>query len=129
MPTGAGRFDRTLTELLPRFCLACLELILTDALWIGLDCCLLAAVYGSSWRRPAPHVEVRGWPDVYVKSGSRVELQCQLSDVLDEPPFIFWYFDGQRLVDDDQVTVQPFLFLRFVRSGSICFSKPPGHEK
>ena len=40
----------------------------------------------------APQVEIKGSPEIYVNSGShQVELQCLLTDVLEEPPFIFWY--------------------------------------
>lgn len=52
-------------------------------------------------------MEIRGSPDIYVKSGSRVELQCILSDVLEEPPFIFWYYEDRRLIIADADTAEP----------------------
>ena len=52
-------------------------------------------------------MEIRGSPDIYVKSGSRVELQCILSDVLEEPPFIFWYYEDRRLIIADADAAEP----------------------
>ena len=50
--------------------------------------------YISSVQNAAPRVEIKGSPEIYVNSGSyQVELQCLLTDVLEEPPFIFWYSD------------------------------------
>ena len=45
-------------------------------------------------------MEIKGAPDIYVDSGSQVELVCLLTDVLEEPPFIFWYYGDERLVMD-----------------------------
>lgn len=47
-----------------------------------------------------PQVEIKGAPDIYVNSGSQVELVCLLTDVLEEPPFIFWHYGDERLVMD-----------------------------
>jgi len=47
-----------------------------------------------------PQVEIKGAPDIYVNSGSQVEIVCLLSDVLEEPPFIFWHYGDERLVMD-----------------------------
>ena len=49
----------------------------------------------------APQVEIKGSPDIYVNSGSQVELLCLLTDVLEEPPFIFWHYEDERLLIDN----------------------------
>lgn len=53
-------------------------------------------------------MEIKGSPEIYVNSGCyQVELQCLLTDVLEEPPFIFWYRDNQRLQTDSALDVTP----------------------
>jgi len=54
----------------------------------------------------SPQVEIKGAPDVYVNSGSQVELVCLLTDVLEEPPFIFWYYGDERLMMDSAADAQ-----------------------
>ncbi|KAK8739899.1 hypothetical protein OTU49_003253, partial [Cherax quadricarinatus] len=36
--------------------------------------------------------------DLYVKSGSTVNIKCVISDALEEPTYIFWYHDDRRVL-------------------------------
>jgi hypothetical protein len=37
-----------------------------------------------------------------VKAGSTVNLKCVITQSLEEPAYIFWYHDGQRVLDYDR---------------------------
>ena len=45
-----------------------------------------------------PSVRILGDKEIYVKSGSAVTLRCLISNCLEEPSFVFWYFtpEGKR---------------------------------
>lgn len=43
-----------------------------------------------------------GDSDIYVKAGSTVNLKCVITQSLEEPAYIFWYHDGQRVLDYDR---------------------------
>ena len=48
-----------------------------------------------------PSVKILGDKEVYVKSGSSVSLRCLISNCLEEPSYVFWYFGGNyRILDD-----------------------------
>ncbi|XP_073978156.1 uncharacterized protein isoform X2 [Rhodnius prolixus] len=49
-----------------------------------------------------PKVEILGETDIYVKAGSTVNLKCVITQSLEEPAYIFWYHDGQRVLDYDR---------------------------
>ncbi|XP_045133839.1 zwei Ig domain protein zig-8-like [Portunus trituberculatus] len=56
-----------------------------------------------------PTVSITGKSDIYVKSGSTVNIQCVITDALEEPTYIFWYHGNRRVVgtnsDSYQLTV------------------------
>lgn len=37
-----------------------------------------------------------------MKAGSTVNLKCVITQSLEEPAYIFWYHDGQRVLDYDR---------------------------
>lgn len=39
---------------------------------------------------------------MYVKSGSTVSLKCVITQSLEEPAYIFWYHDNERVLDYDR---------------------------
>ncbi|XP_042241165.1 zwei Ig domain protein zig-8-like [Homarus americanus] len=45
-----------------------------------------------------PSVTIAGVSDLYVKSGSTVNIKCVISDALEEPTYIFWYHGERRVV-------------------------------
>jgi len=48
-----------------------------------------------------PYVKIVGDREVYVKSGSSVTLRCMISNCLEEPSYVFWYYaDSYRILDD-----------------------------
>jgi hypothetical protein len=44
-------------------------------------------------------VSIPGSPDIYVKSGSSVQLRCVISQVVDPPTYVTWSFNGRALLD------------------------------
>jgi hypothetical protein len=40
-----------------------------------------------------------GASDIYVKTGSTVNLKCVITQSLEEPAYIFWYHDGERVLN------------------------------
>ncbi|KAG7158407.1 Zwei Ig domain protein zig-8-like 23, partial [Homarus americanus] len=46
----------------------------------------------------SPSVTIAGVSDLYVKSGSTVNIKCVISDALEEPTYIFWYHGERRVV-------------------------------
>lgn len=38
---------------------------------------------------------------MYVKTGSTVSLKCVITQSLEEPAYIFWYHDGERVLNYD----------------------------
>ena len=65
-----------------------------------------------------PQTEILGEPDVFVKSGSAVQIKCVITQNLEQPSYIFWYHDQERvnLVDGgkyswvDRVSLFSFTF-------------------
>lgn len=41
-----------------------------------------------------------GESDIYVKTGSPVTLKCIITQSLEEPAYIFWYHDGERMLEN-----------------------------
>lgn len=39
---------------------------------------------------------------MYVKTGSTVSLKCVITQSLEEPAYIFWYHDNERVLDYDR---------------------------
>lgn len=48
-----------------------------------------------------PKIEILGEADMYVKTGSNVSLKCVITQSLEEPAYIFWYHDGERVLNYD----------------------------
>ncbi|KAG0726544.1 Zwei Ig domain protein zig-8 [Chionoecetes opilio] len=46
-----------------------------------------------------PTVSIAGKSDIYVKSGSTVNIKCVINDALEEPTYIFWYHEERRVVE------------------------------
>ncbi|CAH1120886.1 unnamed protein product [Ceutorhynchus assimilis] len=49
-----------------------------------------------------PKIEIAGEPDMFVKMGSKVQLRCVIAQSLEEPAYIFWYHDGERVLKFDK---------------------------
>ncbi|XP_060516024.1 hemicentin-2-like isoform X2 [Cylas formicarius] len=45
-----------------------------------------------------PKIEILGESDIFVKTGSTVQLKCVITQSLEEPAYIFWYHDGNRVL-------------------------------
>jgi hypothetical protein len=43
-----------------------------------------------------------GESDMYVKTGSTVNLKCVITQSLEEPAYIFWYHDNERVLNYDR---------------------------
>ena len=44
-------------------------------------------------------MSIPGSPDIYVKSGSSVQLRCVIAQVVDPPTYVTWSFNGRALLD------------------------------
>ena len=51
---------------------------------------------------PVPKIEIVGESDMYVKTGSTVNLKCVITQSLEEPAYIFWYHDNERVLNYDR---------------------------
>ncbi|KDR15047.1 hypothetical protein L798_10950, partial [Zootermopsis nevadensis] len=51
-----------------------------------------------------PKIEIMGESDIYVKTGSTVNLKCVITQSLEEPAYIFWYHDNERVLNYDPST-------------------------
>lgn len=49
-----------------------------------------------------PKIEIIGEAEVYFKTGSKVNLKCVITQSLEEPAYIFWYHDGERVLEYDR---------------------------
>lgn len=49
-----------------------------------------------------PKIEIVGESDMYVKTGSTVNLKCVITQSLEEPAYIFWYHDNERVLNYDR---------------------------
>jgi len=56
--------------------------------------------------------EIAGSPDMYVESGSDVNLVCSLRNYTMPPPFVFWY-QGRHMINHEK--------RRRVSSLRLCF--------
>ncbi|XP_066989268.1 uncharacterized protein [Macrobrachium rosenbergii] len=52
-----------------------------------------------SLRVVIPKVEILPPGDRYVKAGSEVRIECQITDVVQLPDYIFWYHEEKRVMD------------------------------
>jgi hypothetical protein len=52
-----------------------------------------------------PKIEISGESDIYVKTGSTVSLKCVITQSLEEPAYIFWYHDGERVLKYDRSAI------------------------
>jgi len=46
-----------------------------------------------------PQTKILGETDIFVKSGSTVQIKCIIMQSLEQPSYIFWYHDGGRLLN------------------------------
>lgn len=46
-----------------------------------------------------PKIEILGESDIYVKTGSMVTLKCVITQSLEEPTYIFWFHDNDRVIE------------------------------
>lgn len=46
-----------------------------------------------------PKVRIFGDPDIYVKSGSSVQLKCVVSQAVDAPSYVTWYHNGKLVAE------------------------------
>lgn len=49
-----------------------------------------------------PKIEIVGASDFYVKTGSVVSFKCVITQSLEEPAYIFWYHNGERVLNYDR---------------------------
>lgn len=55
---------------------------------------------------PVPKIEIVGESDLYVKAGSTVSLKCVITQALEEPAYIFWYHNDERVLNYDRSLVE-----------------------
>lgn len=48
---------------------------------------------------PVPKIEIIGDRDMYVKTGSTVAIRCVIKQSLEGPFYVFWYHEGDRILD------------------------------
>lgn len=53
-----------------------------------------------------PKIEIVGEADLYVKAGSTVSLKCVITQALEEPAYIFWYHNDERVLNYDRSLVE-----------------------
>lgn len=53
-----------------------------------------------------PKIEIVGEAEVYVKAGSTVSLKCVITQALEEPAYIFWYHNDERVLNYDRSLVE-----------------------
>ncbi|XP_043257906.1 zwei Ig domain protein zig-8-like [Colletes gigas] len=46
-----------------------------------------------------PKIEIIGDRDMYVKTGSTVAIRCMIKQSLEGPFYVFWYHEGNRILD------------------------------
>ncbi|XP_030756140.1 hemicentin-2-like isoform X1 [Sitophilus oryzae] len=61
-----------------------------------------------------PKIEILGESDMFVKMGSTVQLKCVITQSLEEPAYIFWYHDGDRVLKYDKNAID----IRLDREGT-----------
>lgn len=49
-----------------------------------------------------PKIEILGESDIYAQTGSTVHLKCVITQSLEEPAYIFWYHDNERVLNYDR---------------------------
>ena len=42
-----------------------------------------------------PEVRILGDPDIHVKEGSKVNIECVISNTTDHVPYVTWLFNNQ----------------------------------
>ncbi|CAH0399624.1 unnamed protein product [Chilo suppressalis] len=53
-----------------------------------------------------PKIEIVGESDMYVKAGTTVSLKCVITQALEEPAYIFWYHNDERVLNYDKSLVE-----------------------
>ncbi|XP_057660786.1 uncharacterized protein LOC130896607 [Diorhabda carinulata] len=59
--------------------------------------------------------EIQGAPDLYIHSGSRLQLVCTLRDSTETPEYVFWFHE-QRMINYD-----PGVYVQDGRSSSVIY--------
>jgi hypothetical protein len=57
-------------------------------------------------RAAVPKIEIVGESDMYVKAGTTVSLKCVITQALEEPAYIFWYHNDERVLNYDRSLVE-----------------------
>jgi hypothetical protein len=52
-----------------------------------------------------PKIEIVGESELYVKAGSTVSIRCVITRSLEEPAYIFWYRDSERVLNYDKSVI------------------------
>lgn len=53
-----------------------------------------------------PKIEIVGESDLFVKAGSTVSLKCIITQSLEEPAYIFWYHNDERVLNYDRDLIE-----------------------
>ncbi|CAB3254055.1 unnamed protein product [Arctia plantaginis] len=53
-----------------------------------------------------PKIEIVGESELYVKAGTTVSLKCVITQALEEPAYIFWYHNDERVLNYDKSLVE-----------------------
>lgn len=53
-----------------------------------------------------PKIEIAGEAEVFVRAGSTVRVTCVITQALEEPAYIFWYHNGERVLNYDRSLVE-----------------------
>ncbi|KAL4705428.1 hypothetical protein ACJJTC_002266 [Scirpophaga incertulas] len=53
-----------------------------------------------------PKIEILGEADMFVKAGSTVSLKCVITQALEEPAYIFWYHNDERVLNYDRSVIE-----------------------
>lgn len=53
-----------------------------------------------------PKIEIAGEAELYVKAGTTVSIKCVITQALEEPAYIFWYHNHERVLNYDKNLVE-----------------------
>jgi hypothetical protein len=73
-----------------------------------------------------PQTKILGESDLFVKSGSTVQIKCIITQSLEQPAYIFWFHDGGRVVNLNGKhqwvdRVREYIETVLLQSFSVCF--------
>lgn len=71
--------------------------------------CLISGLTARGWKYVrylldilVPKIEILGDRDMYVKTGSTVAIRCMIKQSLEGPFYVFWYHEGDRVLNYQQ---------------------------